>query len=347
MKACSNLAILRVFANLGGGVDIVSGGELFRALKAGVDPARIVYSGVGKKPSELAEALDADILMFNVESEQELFVLNFQALQAGKVARIAFRVNPDVDPLTHPYISTGMKNNKFGIQVDRAFELYRVAKTLDGVEPVGVDCHIGSQLTELSPFTDAVDKLRELIDELRAEGIDIKYLDVGGGLGIPYDQEEPPMPSDYGAAIIKMIEDLGVTLILEPGRVLTGNAGVLATRVLYEKQGVEKNFVIVDAAMNDLIRPSLYQAHHAVWKVTRAFGSEVPARKIVADVVGPICESGDFFAQSREMEGVLPGDLLVLMSAGAYGFSMSSNYNARPRAAEVIVDVDTDRKSVV
>lgn len=341
MKACSNLAILRVFANLGGGVDIVSGGELFRALKAGVDPARIVYSGVGKKTSELAEALDADILMFNVESEQELLVLNLQALQAGKVARIAFRVNPDVDPLTHPYISTGMKNNKFGIQVDRAFELYRVAKDLEGVEPAGVACHIGSQLTELSPFTDAVDKLREMIRELRTEGIDIKYLDIGGGLGIPYDQEEPPMPSDYGAAILKMIEDLGVTLVLEPGRVLTGNAGVLATRVLYEKQGTEKNFVIVDAAMNDLIRPSLYGAHHAVWKVTKAFGGEMSTRKIVADIVGPICESGDFFAQSREMEGVLPGDLLVLMSAGAYGFSMSSNYNARPRAAEVVVDVDT------
>ena len=208
MKSCSNLAILRVFSDLGGGVDIVSGGELFRALKAGVDPTRIVYSGVGKKLSEMAEALQAGILLFNVESEEELLALNQQARESGKKARIAFRVNPDVDPLTHPYISTGMKNNKFGIQMDRAFALYRAAKKLDGVDPVGVDCHIGSQLTELSPFTDAVDKLRELVQDLRREGIDIQYLDIGGGLGIPYHQEEPPMPSDYGAAILKMIEDL-------------------------------------------------------------------------------------------------------------------------------------------
>ncbi|MEW6136761.1 MAG: diaminopimelate decarboxylase [Thermodesulfobacteriota bacterium] len=338
MKACSNVAILRIFANLGGGVDIVSGGELFRALRAGVDPSRIVYSGVGKKAAEMMEALEADILMFNVESEQELLELNRTALEAGKKARIAFRVNPDVDPLTHPYISTGMKKNKFGIQVDQAFNLYRVAKTLQGVEPVGVDCHIGSQLTELSPFTAAVNKLKELIYRLRSEDIDVKYLDVGGGLGIPYDQEEPPVPAEYGAAILDMIRDLDITLLLEPGRVLTGNAGVLVTRVLYQKQGAAKNFVIVDAAMNDLLRPSLYQAHHAIWKVVKPSGPHGSVNKIVADVVGPICESGDFLAQSREIDEVSQGDLLAVMSAGAYGFSMSSNYNSRPRVAEVVVD---------
>lgn len=338
MKACSNVAILRIFSNLGGGVDIVSGGELFRALKAGVEPSRIVYSGVGKKAAEMMEALEADILMFNVESEQELLELNRTALDAGKRARIAFRVNPDVDPLTHPYISTGMKKNKFGIQMDQAFHLYSLAKTLQGVEPVGVDCHIGSQLTELSPFTAAVNKLKELIYKLRSEDIDVKYLDVGGGLGIPYDQEEPPVPAEYGAAILDMIKDLDITLLLEPGRVLTGNAGVLVTRVLYQKQGAAKNFVIVDAAMNDLLRPSLYQAHHAIWKVVKPSSPHGSVNKIVADVVGPICESGDFLAQSREIDEVSQGDLLAVMSAGAYGFSMSSNYNSRPRVAEVIVD---------
>jgi diaminopimelate decarboxylase len=276
--------------------------------------------------------------MFNVESEQELLELNRTALDAGKRARIAFRVNPDVDPFTHPYISTGMKKNKFGIQVDQAFDLYRLAKTLHGVEPVGVDCHIGSQLTELSPFTAAVNKLKELIYRLRSEDIDVNYLDVGGGLGIPYDQEEPPVPAEYGAAILDMIEDLDITLLLEPGRVLTGNAGILVTRVLYQKQGAAKNFVIVDAAMNDLLRPSLYQAHHAIWKVVKPSGHHGSVNKIVADVVGPICESGDFLAQSREIDEVSQGDLLAVMSAGAYGFSMSSNYNSRPRVAEVIVD---------
>lgn len=338
MKACSNLAILKVFANQGSGVDIVSGGELYRALKAGVDPSRIVYSGVGKKVSEMQEALAAGILLFNVESEEELYLLDRQAQAMGKKARIALRVNPDVDPQTHPYISTGLRKNKFGIQADRAEALYRKAKSLAGIEPVGVDCHIGSQLTDLSPFTDAVDRLVELIGRLRQDGIDVRYLDIGGGLGIPYDQEEPPLPAEYGNAILSMISGLNVTLILEPGRVMTGNAGVLVTRVLFRKQGTGKSFVIVDAAMNDLIRPSLYEAHHSVWRVAQAGTNDSSQGKIIADLVGPICESGDFLAQSREMDDVHSGDLLALMSAGAYGFSMSSNYNSRPRAAEVLVD---------
>ncbi|MDQ7782863.1 MAG: diaminopimelate decarboxylase [Desulfomonilaceae bacterium] len=338
MKACSNIAILHVFSELGGGVDIVSGGELFRALKAGVDPSRVVYSGVGKTASEMDEALAAGILMFNVESEEELDLLDKRAQLLGTTARMAFRVNPDVDPRTHPYISTGMRRNKFGIQFDRATDLYLRAKEMVGIDPVGVDCHIGSQLTELSPFMDAVAKLRGLVEDLRKHDIDIRYLDIGGGLGIPYDEEDPPLPADYGAAILDGVSDLNLKLILEPGRLLTGNAGVMITKVLYLKQGPEKLFVIVDAAMNDLIRPSLYQAYHSVWKVQRKAGESDAGDRIVADIVGPICESGDFLAQARELEQVQSGDLLVLMSAGAYGFSMSSNYNSRPRAAEVLVD---------
>jgi diaminopimelate decarboxylase len=340
MKACSNLAILRLFSNLGGGVDIVSGGELYRALKAGVEPSRIVYSGVGKTASEMDEALRADILMFNVESEEELSVLDRRSQLLGKKARVALRVNPDVDPRTHPYISTGLKKNKFGIQVDHAKQLYLKAKDLAGIDPIGVDCHIGSQLTEIAPFQDAIERLRELITELRKNHVDIRYLDIGGGLGIPYDEEEPPLPAVYGAAILDGVSDLDVKLILEPGRVLAGNAGVMVTQVLYQKEGPEKHFVIVNAAMNDLIRPSLYQAYHSVWKVERSNGEIGPDDRITADIVGPICESGDFLAQARELESVQSGDLLALMSAGAYGFSMSSNYNSRPRSAEVLVSGD-------
>lgn len=339
MKACSNLSVLRIFAGLGGGMDIVSGGELFRALRAGVAPSRIVYSGVGKKAEEIDEALSAGILMFNVESEEELRLLDARARANGRRARIALRVNPDVDPLTHPYISTGLRKNKFGIDIRQSLELYRTAAQMTGIEPVGVDCHIGSQLTELSPFLDAVGHLKDLIKRLRGEGIHIQYLDIGGGLGIPYDDEQPPPPAEYGAAIIDAVSDLHVTLILEPGRVLVGNAGVLVTKVLFRKHGAGKEFVIVDAAMNDLIRPSLYEAHHAVWKVSRP-PSGALSRRITADVVGPICESGDFLAQARDMEDVDPGELLAFMSAGAYGFSMSSNYNSRPRVAEVLVDRD-------
>jgi diaminopimelate decarboxylase len=340
VKACSNIAILRAFRNLGGGMDIVSGGELYRSLKAGADPAKIVYSGVGKKASEMDEALNADILMFNIESEEELRLLNQRAHLMERKARIALRVNPDVDPRTHPYISTGLKKNKFGIDTEGSVRIYRMAKDMPWIEPVGVDCHIGSQLTDISPFLEAIDRLKQLIATLRSDGIDIRYLDIGGGLGIPYDDEEPPRPEDYGAAIIDKIADLDVTLIMEPGRVLVGNAGVLVTKVLYLKQGEEKTFVIADAGMNDLIRPSLYQAHHTVLRASKEAPYDSPSKAIVADLVGPICESGDFLAQEREMEAVKAGDLLVLLSAGAYGFTMSSNYNSRPRAAEILVDRD-------
>jgi diaminopimelate decarboxylase len=341
MKACSNLAVLKVFANLGGGADIVSGGELHRALTAGIPPSRIVYSGVGKRADEMDEALDADILMFNVESDEELSLLDRRARLHGKRARIALRVNPDVDPKTHPYISTGMKKNKFGIDTVRAVEMYRRAKGMSGIKPVGIDCHIGSQLTELSPFLSALDRLRELIGILRdREGIALTHLDIGGGLGISYDREAPPEPAEYGDAVVEKVHDLGLTLILEPGRVLVGNAGALITQALYLKHGPEKTFVIVDAAMNDLIRPSLYQAHHEVKKVIRSGTDDRSAETFVADLVGPICESGDFLAQGRRIEKVQSGDLLAVMSAGAYGFSMSSNYNSRPRAAEVLVDGD-------
>ncbi len=335
MKACSNLAILRIFSNLGGGVDIVSGGELFRALRAGISSQKIVYSGVGKKAAEMDLALDADILMFNVESEEELQLLNQRASAKGKKARVALRVNPNVDPLTHPYISTGLKSNKFGVPIEQAGDIYMQAGRLQGIDPVGLDCHIGSQLTELAPFLEAVSILRKLLRKLRDGGVDIRYLDVGGGLGIPYDQETPPAPGDYGAAVLDLVSDMNVSLIMEPGRVLVGNAGIMATQVLYKKQSSDKNFVIVDAAMNDLMRPSLYKAYHSIIKVAKDDG---PTRKIIADVVGPICESGDFLARSREMDDPDPGELLAVMSSGAYGFSMSSNYNSRPRSAEVLVD---------
>jgi len=340
MKACSNLAVLRIFANQGGGVDIVSGGELYRALEAGVSASRIVYSGVGKRASEMDEALAADILMFNVESEEELLLLDSRAQAAGKKARTALRVNPDVDPLTHPYISTGLKKNKFGIDVPRSLGIFRKAGELKGIDLIGLDCHIGSQLTEIAPFLDAVGRLKELLVLLRGQGIEISFLDIGGGLGIPYNQEEPPAPADYGAAIVDQIADMKVTLILEPGRVLVGNAGILVTRVLYRKEHPEKNFIIVDAAMNDLIRPSLYDAHHAIWRVYRGEDRAAPRKRIIADLVGPICESGDFLARGREIEAVEPGELLAIMSAGAYGFSMSSNYNSRTRPPEVLVDGD-------
>jgi diaminopimelate decarboxylase len=316
-------------------VDIVSGGELFRALRAGISSQKIVYSGVGKKAAEMDLALDADILMFNVESEEELQLLNQRASAKGKKARVALRVNPNVDPLTHPYISTGLKSNKFGVPIEQALDIYMQADRLEGIDPVGLDCHIGSQLTELAPFLEAVSILRKLLRKLRDGGVEIRYLDVGGGLGIPYDQETPPAPGDYGAAVLDLVSDMSVSLIMEPGRVLVGNAGIMATQVLYKKQSSDKNFVIVDAAMNDLMRPSLYKAYHSIIKVAKDDG---PTRKIVADVVGPICESGDFLARSREMDDPDPGELLAVMSSGAYGFSMSSNYNSRPRSAEVLVD---------
>jgi len=336
MKSNSNLAILRLFAMEGGGVDIVSGGELYRALKAGVKPDKIVYSGVGKRVEDLEYAIKAGILMFNVESTQEIIKLNETALKLGKKARAAIRVNPDVDPETHPYISTGLKNNKFGIEITDAYKQYVKAANLDGLEVSGVSCHIGSQLTLVSPFVDALEKVKKLIESLAATGIKIKWLDIGGGLGITYDKEEPPHPMEYASAIRRVIGENDLTLILEPGRVIMGNAGILVTEVLYTKFTSAKNFLIVDSAMNDLMRPSLYNSYHGIQPVKK-----VDRGKVTVDIVGPICESGDFIAKDRNVEAFEPGELMAVMSAGAYGFSMSSNYNSRPRAAEVMVAGDS------
>jgi diaminopimelate decarboxylase len=335
VKANSSLAILGLFAALGGGADIVSGGELFRALRAGIPADRIVYSGVGKSREEIDYALRENILMFNIESIQELDVINTRAAALHTKARIALRVNPDVDAKTHPYISTGLKKNKFGIDIEEAWKTYARARELDHIEILGIDCHIGSQLTETAPFIEALKRLKLLIDRLKNEGIEIRYLDLGGGLGIPYSDETPPPPSEYARAIIEELRDLDCTLILEPGRVLVGNAGVLLTQVLYEKKTPSKQFMVVDAGMNDLIRPSLYGAFHNIQPV------EIKKRKsAVVDVVGPICESSDFIARDRELPEMKPGEVMAVMSAGAYGFSMSSNYNSRTRAAEVIVRGD-------
>jgi diaminopimelate decarboxylase len=338
VKSNSNLAVLRAFAREGSGFDIVSGGELYRALKAGADPKKIVFSGVGKKRKEIEAALKAGILMFNVESEQELGFLDEVGRGLGRKAPISLRVNPDVDPKTHPYISTGMKKNKFGIDIQRSVELYRKALSLGHLEVIGVDCHIGSQLTSVGPFVDAVSRIREYLDRvlvgyLRKEGADIRYLDLGGGLGIQYKDEEPPHPEEYAAALIQGLAGLAVTLILEPGRVMVGNAGILVTEVLYLKETDDKKFVVVDGGMNDLIRPALYGSYQAICPVIERKGET-----IVADVVGPICESGDFFAKDREIRRPQPGDLLAVMSAGAYGFTMASNYNSHPKAPEVLVD---------
>lgn len=340
VKANSNLALLRAFAKEGSGFDIVSGGELFRALKVGADPKKIVFSGVGKKKQEIEYALEAGILMFNVESEEELFALNEIAAGIGKKAPISLRVNPDVDPQTHPYISTGMKKAKFGVDIKKSLETYKKAVSLRNVDVVGVDCHIGSQLTSVTPFVDALAKVREYLDrvlagELKKEGAQIRYLDLGGGLGINYHDETPPLPDDYARAIIQGLEGLDVTLILEPGRVIVGNAGILLTEVQYLKENETKKFVIVDGGMNDLIRPALYGSYQAIQPVV-----QTNAEKMIADVVGPICESGDFFAKDREIARPRRGDLLAVMSAGAYGFTMASNYNSHPKPPEVLVDGD-------
>lgn len=335
-KANSNIGVLRLMAEMGGGVDIVSGGELYRALQAGVPASKIVYSGVGKKTHEIREALEADILMFNVESMPELLRINDIALEMGKIARISFRLNPDVDPKTHPYISTGMKKNKFGLDIEHSRAAYAKAQELPGIEPIGIDCHIGSQLTSIEPFLEALGKILAFYHELREKGVDIRYLDLGGGLGITYDQEEPPHPEEFGKALGNAIKGLPLTLILEPGRVIAGNMGILVTEAQYLKSTPSRNFVIVDAAMNDLIRPALYQSYHGIDEVVR--NNRAPK---VYDVVGPICESSDFLARERELPEIMQGELLVVYSAGAYGFTMSSNYNSRPRAAELIVDGET------
>jgi diaminopimelate decarboxylase len=335
MKANSNLAVLKTFFNLGGGVDIVSGGELYRALAAGVEPQKVVYSGVGKKDEEIEYALNTGILMFNVESEEELDRIDQAAGRLGKKAGIAIRVNPDVDPETHPYITTGLKKAKFGINIERSLEQYKRAARMSNLDVIGIDCHIGSQLTKVTPFVDTIKKLKRLIEGLKESGITLRYFDLGGGLGITYSDEAPPLPAEYGSAITAETKDLGLHLLFEPGRNLVGNAGIMVGKCLYTKRGEEKNFVIVDAAMNDLARPSLYGSYHGVQAVRKDQDGA-----IVADIVGPICESGDFLAKDREMPAFRQGDLLAFMSAGAYGFAMSSNYNSRPRAAEVMVKGD-------
>jgi diaminopimelate decarboxylase len=334
VKANSNLAVLRVLANEGSGFDVVSGGELARVIRAGGDPGKVVFSGVGKQPDEIRAAIEAGILMFNVESPAELDQINAVAIDVGKRAPVALRVNPDVDPETHPYISTGLKTSKFGIAIDRCVEDYLRARDLEGLEVVGADCHIGSQLTSTEPFTEAIRRMMALVDRLADSGVAIRYLDMGGGLGIVYEGEAPPSADRYARALVDAVGPRDLELIVEPGRSIAGNAGILVTRVLLHKGNDEKNFIVVDAAMNDLMRPALYSAYHAIEAVgpTR--------RQLVADVVGPVCETGDFFARGREVPAAAPGELLAVMSAGAYGFSMASNYNTRPRAAEVLVDGD-------
>jgi diaminopimelate decarboxylase len=334
VKANSNLAILNLLARLGAGFDIVSGGELQRVLAAGGDTRKVVFSGVGKSVEEMRMALEADILCFNVESAAELERLNEVAAGMGKVAAISLRVNPDVDAKTHPYISTGLKQNKFGVAYTEAIMLYRKAQSLPHLRITGMDCHIGSQLTETGPFIDAAEKILILVDALSSEGIHLEHIDLGGGLGICYNDETPPVIGDYVSALLAVLRGRSEKLILEPGRILVGNAGVLLTRVEYLKLGEKKNFAVVDAAMNDLMRPALYDAYHGILPVTREKHAEQNY-----EVVGPICETGDFIGRARDLR-IAPQSLLAVLSAGAYGMSMSSNYNTRPRAAEVIVDGD-------
>lgn len=333
VKANSNLSVLKMLAAEGAGMDIVSGGELYRALKAGVVPEKIVYSGVGKRSIEIRQALEAGILMFNVESVAEVIKINEVAREMDTIAKVSFRINPDVDPQTHAYISTGMAKNKFGLDIESSLEAYKMTIEMDNVEAVGMDCHIGSQLTKIDPFLEALEKILDFYEKLKNMGMDIQYLDLGGGLGIPYDDEEPPHPSEFGQVLAKKLKDVPLKIILEPGRVIAGNAGIMVTEVIYTKSTPTKNFLIVDGAMNDLVRPSLYDAYHRIGEVEQ-HGRETKEY----DVVGPICESSDFLARERELPGVVDGERLVVYSAGAYGFTMSSNYNSRPRACELIVD---------
>lgn len=335
MKANSNGSILRRLAQLGAGADIVSGGELYRALQAGIPADRVVFSGVGKTKGEMAAALEAGVLSLNVESEPELAALAEVAAARGQVAQVALRVNPDVDAKTHPYIATGLRESKFGVPLDDARRIAADVKASPHLELVGVDCHIGSQLVDLEPLMQALTSVLTLVDDLRSAGHQIHHVDLGGGLGIPYRGEATPQPAELGAAVVAKMAGRPETLILEPGRVIVGNAGILLSRVLYVKRTQGRTFVIVDAAMNDLLRPSLYKAHHEIWPVQRTGAPEE-----VVDVVGPICETGDTFARDRALQPVAAGDLVAVMSAGAYGFVMSSTYNSRPRAAEVLVSGD-------
>ncbi len=334
VKANSNLAILNLLARLGSGFDIVSLGELERVLEAGGDPAKVVFSGVGKRVDEIHRALQVGIHCFNVESESELLCIDQQAGELGVRAPISLRVNPDVDANTHPYISTGLKENKFGITIEKALCLYEQAAALENIQILGVDCHIGSQLTATAPFIDALQRVLALIDRLEQQGITIQHLDLGGGLGITYDDETPPQPAEYATAVMEALQGRELQLILEPGRAIVGNAGILLTRVEYLKHTAHKNFAIIDAAMNDLMRPALYQAWQSIIPVCPR--DSEPHRY---DLVGPICETGDFLGKDRDL-ALEEGDLLAVRSAGAYGFTMSSNYNSRPRAAEVMVDGD-------
>ncbi|WP_207060553.1 diaminopimelate decarboxylase [Motiliproteus sp. SC1-56] len=337
VKANSNLGVLNVLARLGAGFDIVSGGELERVLKAGGDPARVVFSGVAKRPDEMARALEVGIHCFNVESSAELQRLNQVAGEVGTRAPVSLRVNPDVDAKTHPYISTGLKENKFGIAIEEALTVYRQAAALEHLEVVGLDCHIGSQLTELAPFLDALDRMLALVDQLGLEGIHIRHLDLGGGLGVRYTDETPPDPSDYMTAVVSKLGTRPLELILEPGRSIAANAGVLLTRVEYLKPTAHKNFAIIDGAMNDLLRPALYGAYQEIVPVQQKADDGESSQEW--DLVGPVCETGDFLGKDRRLN-LAPGDLLAVRSAGAYGFTMSSNYNTRARAAEVMVDGD-------
>ncbi len=342
VKSNSNIAVLKTLFDLGAGADIVSGGELQRVLKAGGAADKVVFSGVGKTEAEMRLALEAGVLAFNVESQEELEVLNRVAGQMGVRASINYRVNPDVDAKTHPYISTGLKQNKFGIPMAEARAAYGRARAMEHIDIVGTDCHIGSQLTSTTPFADATSRLVALIEELAEDGIPLRYVDIGGGLGIPYGHDgepEPPSPAEYGDAIrgaLAPLADHNLTIICEPGRVIAGNAGTLLTRVLYRKRSEAKHFTIVDAAMNDLLRPALYQSFHPMRPVKRMDN----ASEQLTDVVGPICETGDFLARDRALPLMEAGDLLAVGAAGAYGFPMSSNYNTRPRAAEVLVKGD-------
>ncbi len=333
VKANSNLAVLNVLASQGTGFDIVSGGELTRVIRAGGDPQKTVFSGVGKTRQEMLQALEANILCFNVESHSELKQLNEVAAELQVQAPISLRVNPDVDAGTHPYIATGLASNKFGIPITEALDTYRRAQQLPNINITGVDCHIGSQLTELAPFTAALERVLLLLDELKNEGISLNHIDLGGGLGVRYKDERPPTPAQYIAELRSHTDTLGITLILEPGRSIAANAGILLTQVEYLKTNYDKQFAIVDAAMNDLLRPALYQA----WMEIEAVKPLNPNNTRLYDVVGPVCETGDFLGKERQLS-IEPGDLLCIHSAGAYGFTMSSNYNSRPKAAEVMVD---------
>jgi diaminopimelate decarboxylase len=334
VKANPNIGVLNVFARLGSGFDIVSGGELARVIAAGGDPGKVVFSGVGKTAAEMRAALQAGILCFNVESAPELELLNRVAREMDLIAPVSLRVNPDVDAKTHPYIATGLKENKFGVAYDDALTVYRRARELPHLRIEGVDCHIGSQLTEVTPFVAALERVLALVDALAAEGIAVHHIDLGGGLGIRYHDETPPPVTEYAKSVIKTLGSRKYKLLFEPGRLLTGNAGVLLSEVLFLKHGQDRNFAVVDAAMNDLMRPALYEAWHDVLPLCAT-----PAGGRVYDIVGPVCESGDFLARDRQLS-VNAGDLIAIASAGAYGMSMSSNYNTRPRAAEIMVDGD-------